>query len=163
MVDARGAGACPIRTELALTPVQFAWLTAIAILSGSIFRLPIGILADRWGGRVVMTLLLLISAVPCYLMSRRAVLPGPAGLRLPLRSCRQLLLGRHRLERGLVRRASGRASRSGTFGAGNVGASVTKLIGPAACSPPSRRPDTSAACSPAAGASCPSCTPCCWW
>ena len=41
----------PIKDELHLDTVQFSWLTAIAVLSGSIWRLPLGILTDRVGGR----------------------------------------------------------------------------------------------------------------
>ena len=37
----------PIQNELHLDTVQFSWLTAIAVLSGSIWRLPLGILTDR--------------------------------------------------------------------------------------------------------------------
>src|SRR5438128_1181937 len=59
-----------IKTELGLSAVRFAWLAAIAVLSGSLLRLPLGILSDRWGGRRVFTLLLLASALPCYLVSR---------------------------------------------------------------------------------------------
>ena len=49
----------------------------------------------------------------------------------------------------------------GVFGAGNVGASVTKLIGPAliALVPAGT---TVGVRSRAAGASCRCCTPCCW-
>ena len=36
----------PIKEEFHLDTVQFSWLTAIAILSGSIWRLPLGI-CDR--------------------------------------------------------------------------------------------------------------------
>ena len=41
----------PIKAELHLSGVQFAWLTAIAVLSGAIFRLP-GTLCMNpgWGG-----------------------------------------------------------------------------------------------------------------
>ena len=45
----------PIRKEFNLTEVQFGWLTAIAILNGSIWRLLFGIATDRFGGRRVLT------------------------------------------------------------------------------------------------------------
>src|SRR5690242_5696640 len=64
-----GVLAVPIQTELSLTKIQFTWLTAIAILSGSLFRLPLGILADRFGGRKVLSILTLVTAIPCYLLS----------------------------------------------------------------------------------------------
>src|SRR5215204_1258763 len=59
----------PIRKELGLTTIEFTWLTAIAVLSGSLLRLPFGILTDRFGGRNLMCLLLLVTAVPCLLVS----------------------------------------------------------------------------------------------
>src|SRR5688500_3899356 len=65
-----GVLAVPIRKELGLTTIQFTWLAAIAVLSGSMLRLPFGIVTDRFGGRNVMSLLLLASAVPCFLVSR---------------------------------------------------------------------------------------------
>src|SRR5689334_12489913 len=48
----------PIRKEFHLSTIQFAWLGAIAVLSGSLWRLPLGILADRIGGRVLFVVLL---------------------------------------------------------------------------------------------------------
>src|SRR5436305_4990171 len=48
---------------------RFEWLLAVAILSGSIFRLSFGIWADRFGGRNMMVLLLLACAVPTYWLS----------------------------------------------------------------------------------------------
>src|SRR4029434_1506944 len=59
----------PIKKELHLDTVQFAWLGAIAVLSGSIWRLPLGILAARVGGRSLFVALLLVSAIPTYLVS----------------------------------------------------------------------------------------------
>ena len=35
--------------------VQVGWLFGIPILSGSIFRFPIGILTDKFGGKVIFT------------------------------------------------------------------------------------------------------------
>src|SRR4029079_15835199 len=49
----------PIKEELHLDTVQFSWLGAIAILSGSIWRLPLGILTDRVGGGPLATLVVL--------------------------------------------------------------------------------------------------------
>src|SRR6188768_4472384 len=59
-----------IRGELALTPAQFEWLLAVAILAGSLPRLHFGIWADRYGGRSVMTWLLLFTALPTFWVSR---------------------------------------------------------------------------------------------
>src|SRR5215467_13739644 len=59
-----------IRDELKLTAAQFDWLLAIAILAGSLPRLHFGIWADRYGGRRMMTLTLLLTAIPTFLVSR---------------------------------------------------------------------------------------------
>src|ERR671935_79731 len=61
-----------IRDELELTPAQFDWLLAVAILAGSLPRLHFGIWADRYGGRLVMTLTLLLTALPTFWVSRVA-------------------------------------------------------------------------------------------
>jgi MFS transporter, NNP family, nitrate/nitrite transporter len=118
-----------IRVELGLSPVQFAWLAAIAVLSGSIFRLPFGILTDRWGGRAVMTALLVATALPCYLVSRVETYRG-------LLVCAFLVgLAGNAFSAGIAWNAAWfprerQGFALGTFGAGNVGAAVTKLIGP---------------------------------
>ncbi|MBI4567615.1 MAG: MFS transporter [Planctomycetes bacterium] len=49
------------------TPVEMSWLMGIPVLTGSIFRLPLGVMTDKYGGRVVFGGLLLLSAVPMYL------------------------------------------------------------------------------------------------
>jgi NNP family nitrate/nitrite transporter-like MFS transporter len=51
------------------TPAEMGWLIGIPVLTGSIFRLPMGIATDQYGGRVVFGWLLLLSAVPTWLVS----------------------------------------------------------------------------------------------
>lgn len=48
---------------------QIGWLLGVPVLTGSVVRLPLGVLTDRFGGRVVFTALLLLAAVPMYLVS----------------------------------------------------------------------------------------------
>ncbi len=48
---------------------QMGWLIGTPVLSGAVMRLPMGLLTDRYGGRPVFTLLIVISAVPMYLVS----------------------------------------------------------------------------------------------
>ena len=62
----------PIRKEFGLTEVQFGWLTAIAILNGSIWRLLFGIWTDRFGGRLVLTLLVGATAIPPFSSASRS-------------------------------------------------------------------------------------------
>ena len=50
--------------------IQMGWLIGIPVLTGSIMRLPVGVLTDKYGGRIVFTILLLVSAIPMYLVSQ---------------------------------------------------------------------------------------------
>lgn len=120
----------PIRDEFGLSQVQLSWITAVAILNGSIWRLPAGILADRFGGRRVFVAMLAATAVPAYLVSTvssygtllvYAFLVGFAG--------NSFSVGIAWVSAWWPRQRQGLAL--GIFGAGNVGASVTKFIGPA--------------------------------
>lgn len=57
-----------ISKHMALTPVQKSVAIAIPVLLGSIGRIPLGILTDRFGGRIVFSLVMLFSIVPAFLM-----------------------------------------------------------------------------------------------
>jgi NNP family nitrate/nitrite transporter-like MFS transporter len=120
----------PIRKEFGLTDLQMSWLVAIAVLNGSIWRLAFGIFADRYGGRKVFLLLALVTMIPAFMISRAttytelmvwAFLVGIAG--------NSFSIGIAWNSAWYPRAQQGFAL--GVFGAGNVGASVTKLIGPA--------------------------------
>jgi MFS transporter, NNP family, nitrate/nitrite transporter len=50
-------------------PVEVGWLMGIPVLTGSIFRLPAGILTDKFGGKPVLFCLLIICAIPMFLLS----------------------------------------------------------------------------------------------
>jgi NNP family nitrate/nitrite transporter-like MFS transporter len=117
----------PIRNELGLIDSQLEWLIATAILSGSVFRLNFGIWADYYGGRNIMIVLLLLAAVPTYLFSQAesysallacALFFGLAG--------NSFSVGIAWNSAWFPPRQKGTAL--GVFGAGNVGASGTKLL-----------------------------------
>ena len=119
----------PIRDEFGLSDVQLSWLSAVAILNGSLWRLPAGIAADRYGGRVVFLVMLVVTAIFSYLVSQAdsygmllvlAFLVGFAG--------NAFTAGIAWNSAWFPRERQGFAL--GIFGAGNVGASVTKFIGP---------------------------------
>ena len=119
----------PIRKELGLTDGEFALLAAIPILTGSLLRVPVGIMTDKVGGRTVFTALLLVTAVPTYFVSRAdsygalLVLGGFVGL-----AGTSFAVGIAWVSAWFPYQRQGFAL--GTFGAGNVGASVTKLLAP---------------------------------
>lgn len=50
------------------TVIQVGWLLGIPILTGSIMRLPIGILTDKFGGKYVFSLLLILCSIPLFLL-----------------------------------------------------------------------------------------------
>ncbi len=119
----------PIQQEFGLTDTQLSWVSALAVLNGSLWRLPAGMLADRVGGRKVMAVMLAVTAVPAFLVSRAdsygmllllAFLVGFAG--------NAFSVGIAWNAAWAPRERQGFAL--GLFGAGNVGASVTKFIGP---------------------------------
>ena len=120
----------PIQKEFGITDSQLAWLSAVAILNGSIWRLLLGILADRIGGKKVTVAMLLVTSVPAYLLAHieltytwllvLAFLVGFAGNLFSV----GIAWNSHWFDR------SRQGFALGVFGAGNVGASVTKFIGP---------------------------------
>ena len=59
----------PVFTDLyQLSASQTALLVAVPVLLGSLARLPMGMLTDRFGGRVMFTLLLVVSAVAAWVV-----------------------------------------------------------------------------------------------
>jgi NNP family nitrate/nitrite transporter-like MFS transporter len=55
-----------IKSELNLSETEFGLLVATPILTGSLIRLPLGILTDRLGGRIVYFLQMIFVAIPTY-------------------------------------------------------------------------------------------------
>lgn len=56
------------RELLHLDATQTALLVAVPVLLGSLARIPMGMLADRFGGRAVFTVLMLVVAIPTALV-----------------------------------------------------------------------------------------------
>jgi NNP family nitrate/nitrite transporter-like MFS transporter len=118
-----------IKPELGLSDGQLYNLTFAAILSGSVLRLHFGIWTDRYGGRRVMTALILLTVLPTLLVSRVTSYPE-------LLVCAILYgIAGNSFSVGIAWNAAWfpkekQGTALGIFGAGNVGASVTKLFGP---------------------------------
>jgi len=63
-------GLAPVFSQLySLSASQTALLVAVPVLLGSLARLPMGMLTDRFGGRMMFTILLVISAVASWVVS----------------------------------------------------------------------------------------------
>jgi len=58
-----------IQHDLKLTDVQLSWIVAIPVVLGSLMRIPMGLLTDRWGGHVMFTGLMVYTAVPAALIA----------------------------------------------------------------------------------------------
>jgi nitrate/nitrite transporter NarK len=56
------------RQQFHLSATQTAFLVAVPVLLGALARIPIGMLVDRFGGRVVFTVLMFFVAVPVALV-----------------------------------------------------------------------------------------------
>jgi NNP family nitrate/nitrite transporter-like MFS transporter len=48
---------------------EVGWLIGIPVLSGALLRLPVGILTDKYGGKIVYIGVMLLSAIPMFLLS----------------------------------------------------------------------------------------------
>jgi NNP family nitrate/nitrite transporter-like MFS transporter len=125
-----GVTGIPIRTQLGLDSTQFGILTATPVLTGALFRLPLGIWTDRFGGRIVMFLLLVICAVPVWLSSYAVALWQflVLGLGLGLVGA-SFSVGTPYVARFFPKEQRGFAM--GFFGAGTIGAALNMFVAPA--------------------------------
>ena len=110
-------------------PIEIGWLMGIPVLTGSLFRLPAGMLTDKFGGKPVYGSLLLICAIPMYLLSQADSFVtfalcsfgfGLAGV--------SFSIGIAFSSVWYPRERQGTAL--GIFGAGNAGAALTTLLAP---------------------------------
>jgi NNP family nitrate/nitrite transporter-like MFS transporter len=110
---------------------EVSWLLATPILTGAISRVPLGMLTDRFGGRIVFFCLMLVTAVPLYLVSH-----ADAFIEFLLASLGFGLAGGG-FAVGIAYVASwfekeNQGTALGIFGAGNAGAAITTLVAPTA-------------------------------
>jgi NNP family nitrate/nitrite transporter-like MFS transporter len=124
-----GVTGIPIRTELNLDSTQLGLLTATPILTGALFRLPLGIWTDRFGGRIIMLLLLAGCAVPLWISSYATALWQflLLGLALGLVGA-SFSVGTPYVARFFPKERRGFAM--GFFGAGTTGAALNMFVAP---------------------------------
>ncbi len=120
----------PIKELLQLNETQFGLLAATPVLTGSLVRLPLGMLTDRFGGRVVFFLLMLACVLPIYLIAEATaywqflvlgLFVGLAG--------GSFSVGIAYVAKWFDKDNQGLAM--GIFGAGNAGSALTKFLAPA--------------------------------
>lgn len=109
---------------------QMGLLIGAPVLTGAVLRLPLGILTDRFGGRAVFTALMLVSAVPLYLVSMadRYVHFLVASLGFGLCGA-SFAVGVAYTSIWFRQEQQGTAL--GVFGMGNAGAALTSIAAPA--------------------------------
>jgi NNP family nitrate/nitrite transporter-like MFS transporter len=120
----------PIKKTLGLNATEFGLLTATPVLTGSLIRVPLGIWTDKYGGRIVMALLMVLTVPAIWLMSYATaywhfliigLFVGLAG--------GSFSVGTPYVARWFSKNRQGFAM--GVYGAGNSGAAVNKFIAPA--------------------------------
>lgn len=118
-----------IKQQLGLSDTQFGLLAATPILTGSLIRLTLGIWADQFGGRRVLTLVMLCGAVATWMLSYARTYPQflVAALFVGIAGG-SFSVGIAYVSTWFPAKRQGTAL--GVFGAGNVGAAVTKLLAP---------------------------------
>ncbi|HVV40976.1 MAG: MFS transporter [Rhizobiales bacterium 65-79] len=124
-----GVTGIPIREQLGLNSVEFGLLTATPVLTGALFRLPLGIWTDRLGGRRLMLALLIGCAVPVWISSYAVALWQflLLGLALGLVGA-SFSVGTPYVARFFPKEKRGFAM--GFFGAGTVGAALNMFVAP---------------------------------
>ncbi|MBX9714932.1 MAG: NarK/NasA family nitrate transporter [Pseudomonadaceae bacterium] len=120
----------PVKELLQLNETQFGLLAATPVLTGSLIRLPLGLLTDKFGGRIVFFILMLVCVLPIYMISLATeywhflvlgLFVGLAG--------GSFSVGIAYVAKWFDKSTQGTAM--GIFGAGNAGAAVTKFVAPA--------------------------------
>ena len=120
----------PIKKQLGLNETEFGFLAALPVLSGSLIRVPLGIWTDKFGGRIVMFVLMLLSVPAIFAMQYATqywqfliigLMMGLAG--------GSFSVGTPYVARWFPKEQQGLAM--GVFGAGNAGSAVNKFIAPA--------------------------------
>ena len=118
-----------IKQNLGLNDTQFGLLVATPILTGALSRLILGIWTDQYGGRIVMTLTMLLSAIATYLLSSvktyEMFLVAALGVGLA-GGC--FAVGISYVSSWYEKEKQGTAL--GIFGVGNVGAAITNFVAP---------------------------------
>jgi NNP family nitrate/nitrite transporter-like MFS transporter len=117
------------RQLLHLSATQTAFLVAVPVLLGSLARIPMGMLTDRFGGRIVFSALMFLVAVPVALVPVAsghrdllivAFLLGMAGS--------SFAVGVGYVSRWFSMERQGSAL--GVYGLGNIGQSAAVFLGP---------------------------------
>jgi MFS transporter, NNP family, nitrate/nitrite transporter len=119
----------PIKKMLNLNSTQFGLLMATPVLTGSLIRVPLGIWTDRYGGRIVMAVLMAVTVPAIWMLGYATefwhfltigLFVGLAG--------GSFSVGTPYVARWFPKNKQGTAM--GIYGAGNSGSAVNKFVAP---------------------------------
>lgn len=118
-----------IKTNLGLNETQFGLLVGTPILTGSLSRIFLGIWTDRYSGRKIYAIVMLLAALATWLLTFATTYAGflIAALGVGLAGG-AFAVGVAYVAKWFPQEKQGTAL--GIFGAGNVGAAVTKFCAP---------------------------------
>ena len=118
-----------IKQDLGLSEAQFGLLAGTPILTGSLVRVLLGVWTDQYGGRVVNLMVMLSAALATFLLSYAETYPQflVAALGVGMAGG-SFAVGIAYVSKFFPKEKQGTAL--GIFGAGNVGAAVTKFAAP---------------------------------
>ena len=118
-----------IKSELGLNDTEFGLLVATPILTGSVMRLPLGILTDRYGGRIIYFIQMLLVAASTYGLSYATTYWQflAVGLLMGLAGA-SFAVGIAYTSAWFSKERQGTAL--GIFGAGNAGTAITNFVAP---------------------------------
>ena len=118
-----------IKKNLGLNDTEFGLLVGTPILTGSLIRLFLGVWTDQYGGRIIFVVVMLSAALATWLLTYAYDYPtfllAALGVGIAGGS---FAVGIAYVSRWYPKEKQGTAL--GIFGAGNVGAAVTKFIAP---------------------------------
>lgn len=120
----------PIKKTLDLNATQFGLLMSTPVLTGSLIRVPLGIWTDKFGGRIVMVIVMAITVPAIWMMSYATAYWHflTIGLFVGLAGG-AFSVGTPYVARWFPKEHQGFAM--GVYGAGNSGAAVNKFVAPA--------------------------------
>jgi NNP family nitrate/nitrite transporter-like MFS transporter len=118
-----------IKQDLGLSDFQFGLLAGTPILTGSLVRLLLGVWTDQYGGRIVNVIVMTLAAIATWLLSYahtyEQFLLAALGVGMAGGS---FAVGIAYVSKFYPKEKQGTAL--GIFGAGNIGAAVTKFAAP---------------------------------
>src|SRR5438105_498320 len=117
------------RETFRLTPSQTALLVAIPVLLGSLARIPMGILTDRFGGRAILSILMAVVAIPVWIVPEQSTYSGLLIVAFLLGLAgSSFAIGVGYVSRWTPPERQGSAL--GVYGLGNIGQSAAVFLGP---------------------------------